>query len=304
MSIRPQTLFGVALGIGLFGLTLVGTADNSPKATNTKVAFAPNERATTGTRNPADGLAERDSYIFSASTNAGYAESVAMYQPIADYLTRATGKRFVYRHSANWLSYSKDLANNTYDLVFDGPVTNGWRQDRMNHTPLVKLSTDLAFVTIARKDNAKVTMSKHLVGQKVCAHAPTDPEVVALMSQFDNPARQPVIVETKGWDASFQGVIDGKCAATVVPRNYLERQERGMINVLHKHQPMPSFAFSAGPRLSPQLQSKIRDALLSDDSKQATAKLRGAFGDDNFVAATSAEYANLGKLLRGNLYLY
>lgn len=304
MLIRPQTIFGVALGVGLFGLTLVGTADNSPQAKNTKVAFAPSERAIESAKSPAEGLTERDTYIFSAATTASYAESVAMYQPIAEYLTRATGKRFTYRYSVNWLSYSKDMANNTYDLAFDGPVTNGWRQDRMNHTPLVKLSEDLAFVTIARKDNTKVTTSKHLAGQKICAHAPTDPEVVALMSQFDNPARQPVIVESKGWDASYQGVIDGKCAATVVPRKYLERNDRGIVSVLHKHQSMPSFAFSAGPRLSPALQSKIRDALLADEGKRATAKLRAAFGDDTLVAANPAEYANLGKLLRGNLYLY
>lgn len=301
---HPQTILSIVLGIGLFGLTLTAAADNVAKAKTTKVAFVPSERTIEPTKSPLAGINENDDFVFGAPPGNNYAEAVAVYQPIADYLSRATGMRFTFRYSDNWLSYSKDMANGSYDLVFDGAVTNGWRQNRMNHTPLVKLSEDLTFVTIARKDNPKLTTTKHLAGQKICAHAPTDPEMVALLAQFDNPSRQPVIIETKGWDNAYQGLLAGKCAATVIPLKHLQKNDRGQVNVLQQHRPMPSHALSAGPRISSALQHKIREALLTGEGKSVTAKLRASFGDDNWVAADPAEYVNLGKLLKDNLYLY
>jgi ABC-type phosphate/phosphonate transport system substrate-binding protein len=301
---RSSPLFNVILGIALLGTTLAAVADSAGKAKPTKVGYTVPARTSDSVTAPIAQLTTDEVFVFSAMPHNNYADAAAIYQPIAEYLARITGKRFVYRHADNWLNFNKEMANGTYDLVFDGAVTNGWRQQRMSHVPLVKLSTDLAFVTVARQDNPKVTTIKHVAGQKVCAHAPTDPEVVALLSEFDNPARQPVIVDTKGWDNAYQALLEGKCAATVIPQKYLEKTDRRLISVLQQHRPMPSYTFSAGPRLSMTLQAKIREALLSGEGKSVTEKLRAVFGDDNWAPANAAEYANLSKLLKDNLYLY
>ncbi|MBI3900460.1 MAG: PhnD/SsuA/transferrin family substrate-binding protein [Gammaproteobacteria bacterium] len=299
---RPGKIISAVIGGSLISFTLAATADNTNKAVGTKVSFAPAENTT---NRPAVVVpSEKDAFVFSAPPTGNYAEDLAMYQPIADYLTRVTGKHFVYRYADNWLSYSKEMTNGTYDLVVDGAALNGWRLDRMNHTPLVKLSDDLTFVTIARKDNRKITTLKQLAGQKVCANSPADPEMVALLSQLDNPARQPVIVQTKGWDGAYQGLIEGKCAGTVLPLKHLEKNDGGLINVLYQHKPIPSHTFSAGPRITPALQAKIQMALLADEGRNATAKLRAVFGSEGLVEANAAEYANLGKLLKDSLYYY
>jgi len=304
------------LGFALCGLVLAqaGMADSSTNAIadaaaakaqgTTKVSFAPQERAVPNTREPAASIADGAEFVFSAPPRGSYSEEVALYQPIVEYLSRVTGRKFRYQYSDNWLSYSKDMTNGGYDLVFDGPAFNGWRMEKMSHTPLIKLPEDFVFVVIARKDNQQVTELKQLAGRKVCVHAPPNLGTLTLLSQFDNPARQPSIVEIKGWDVAYQSVADGKCAGTVLPIKNMEKMDKGLVKVLYKHRALPNQAFSAGPRIPAEMQARIKHALLSDEGRAATAKLRATYAGKDFVPATAEEYAGLGMLLKDSLYYY
>lgn len=292
----------LALGLALLGAALFATAGSTDKAGATKVAFTTSEPpaasalATTATT-------EEGTYVFGTPPGAAYDQELAKYQPIAEHLSRVTGKRFVYRPSSDWLSYSKNMSSGAYDLVFDGPVSTGWRIDRINHAPLVKLPDDMVYVVIAPADG-KISQLKQLAGHRVCAIAPPDVGTLTLLAQFDNPARQPVIVEAKTWQETYQGVSDGKCTAGVVSRKNLDTINNGSLRVLYQHRPLPNYAFSASSRLSSDMKQKIRDALLSPSGKIATSKLRAAHGGGDFVPATPAEYAGLGKLLKDSLYYY
>lgn len=294
----PYVLFG----LGLLTATLYATAGSEDKATNTKVAFnAPEQSAT---RLPAaDITKDSGTFFFSAPPGGTYDEEAAKYQPIADHLSRVTGKRFVYRYTDNWLTYSKNMASGTYDLVFDGAALNGWRIDRINHTPLVKLSDDLVFVVVARSDS-RVAQLKQLAGHRVCAMPLPDVGSLAILSQFDNPARQPVIVDVKDSKDAYKGLQQGKCAGSVVSLKELDTMDRTSVKVVYQHRALPNQAFSAGPRLSPELKEKVRDALLSGPGKTATAALRTAHGGGNLTAAAPGEYVGLGKMLKDSLYYY
>jgi ABC-type phosphate/phosphonate transport system substrate-binding protein len=294
----------LVLGTGMLGLAYVGTAADTEPKTTTKVAFV-RERAPDATaKAPAATLIEKDTYVFSAPPGGDAESDRAIYEPIAVLLSRATGKTFVYQRADNWLSYSRQMTGDTYDVLFDGAPLNAWRQGRMNHKPLVRLSQNLTFVTVVRNDNKTITSEKHLAGKTICAHSPTDPEMAGLLSQFDNPLRQPVLVDTDSAREAFFGLINGKCAATVVSIEFLEANDRGLVNIIHKRAPLPGHALSASPRLSPAIQEKIRAALLSEAGKTATAKLREAFGGANLVDADPTAYSQLGDLLKNNVYHY
>jgi len=177
---------------------------------------------------------------------------------------------------------------------------------RMQHTPLIKLPEDFVFVVVTRKDNTQITEIKQLAGRKVCAHAPPNLGTLTMLSQFDNPARVPSILETKGWDAAYNAVAEGKCVGTVLPLQNLTKndKEKNLMRVLYKHRAMPNQAFSAGPRIPAAMQAKIKEALLSEEGRSVTAKLRGLYAGKNFVPATAEEYAGLGQLLKDSLYYY
>src|SRR5581483_10247026 len=124
-------------------------------------------------------------------------------------------------------------------VVFDGPAFNGWRIERMNHAPLVKLTDEVVFVVVARSD-APITQLKQLAGHRVCAIPAPDAGALSLLSQFDNPARQPVIAEAKDWQDSYKRLMEGKCAGSVMPQKVLSTLDRKAVKVIYQHKPLPN----------------------------------------------------------------
>ena len=277
----------------------------SDKATNVAVSYQP-QASFQSVATPEKALKNSTTdLVFSAPPRGSYQEEIAIYQPIVDLLSKVIGKKVTYQYSDNWLSYSKDMTEGNYDIVFDGPAFNGWRVEKLSHTPVVRLPEDFVFVVITKADNDRVKQVKDLAGRMICAHAPPNLGTLTLLSQFDNPARQPVIIETKGWDTAYKAMLDGKCAATVVPIKNLTKNDAGakkLTKTLYQHKAMPNQAISVGPRIAPELHKKIAQALLSEEGKQATAKLRAAYAGKDFVPTTRDEYAGLGDLLKTSLY--
>lgn len=304
--VNTKKVLRVLFTLSVLGAGVYAAADIGAKPKSTKVAHIPSERG--AARPPADPASgarpERDEYVLAAPPQGRYAEQAAVYQPIAEFLSQITGKRFVYRHSDNWLSYSRDMTNGLYDVVFDGPAFTGWRVERISHTPLVRLPDHLVYVVVAAADNGEITELKHLAGHAVCAPQPPDIATLTLLSRFDNPARQPIIVDKNGPEEVYKGILGGQCRGGVVAQSSLDKLDRGKINVLHQHSALPNQAFSAGPRLSPELKARIRDGLLSAAGHTATEKLRATYGNKQWIPADGAEYAGLGKLLKDSLYYY
>jgi ABC-type phosphate/phosphonate transport system substrate-binding protein len=299
----------LVLTLGLFAIPQAHAAQNDPvkpdKATNVTVSYRPQE-SFQSVATPEKAVKNINAeLVFSAPPRGSYQEEVAIYQPIVDLLSKVIGRKVTYQYSDNWLSYSKDMTEGSYDIVFDGPAFNGWRIEKLSHTPIVRLPEDFVFVVITKADNDRAKQVKDLAGRKICAHAPPNLGTLTLLSQFDNPARQPVIIETKGWDNSYKAMIDGKCAATVVPIKNLTKNDAGtkkLTKTLYQHKAMPNQAISVGPRIAPELHKKIAQALLSEEGKQATAKLRTAYAGKDFVPTTRDEYAGMGDLLKSSLY--
>ena len=241
--------------------------------------------------------------ILSAPPRGTLADETQNYQPVADFLSRIVGKKVVYQYSDNWLSYTSDMTKGKFDFVFDGPHFNGWRMENQNHTPLVKLPEDFIFVVVVKADNASIQDMKKLAGRRICAHAPPNLGTLTMLKQFDNPSRQPLIIEAQGWDKSYNSLIAGKCVATVIPLKIKEKMDKGnLTKVLFKSQTLPNQAISAGPRIAPEIQAKLKQALLSEEGKAATAKLRSAYAGKDFVSATREEYAGLGIYLNESTY--
>ncbi len=250
-------------------------------------------------------IEQRSDFVFSAPPRGSYQHEMALYSPIANYLSKVTGKHFVFQYSDNWLSYSKNMTDGAYDLVFDGPAFNGWRVDRLGHTPLVKLPEPFVFVVVAKANDTQITDMATLAGHSVCAHAPPNLGTLTLLNQFTNPSRQPYLIVVKGWDKSYRGLISGKCEATVLPLTNLKKYDNGstkLTKIIYQARALPNQAISAGPRIPPAMQKQIQRALLSDEGRAVTAKLVAAYASKDFVPATREEYAGLGSLLKDSLY--
>ena len=245
--------------------------------------------------------ANNGTLIFSAPPRETAAEGEATYGPIAEYLSKTLGKPVVYKHSDNWLSYQTEMQKGGFDIVFDGPHFTGWRISRMQNNPLAKFPGEHLFVVVVKKDDTRVADIKQLVGRPVCGMASPNLGTLTLLNQFDNPARQPVVMDTSGWDSIYKGLMSGRCVGAVLPINNLEKYDRAgaYTRIIYHGTALPNQAFSAGPRVSLQDQIKIKQALLSKQADSATAHLRQVYAIDGaLVPATKDEYVALGGMLK------
>ena len=223
-----------------------------------------------------------------------------IYGPLAEYLSKATGEKIEYRYPDNWGIYQAMMTKGTYDLVFDGPHFVSWRVQNLQHVPLAALSGKLLFVIVARQDDKRIRVVADLAGKSVCGHAPPNLATLTLFDRFSNPARQPKLVESKGFDDAYQKLLAGKCAATVLPLEVRQKLEgsSARTKLLYTGEPYANQALTAGPRVSPQAREKIVQALLGEEGQRAARPIAASFGDGEFVAAGADDYAGYVGLLK------
>ena len=240
-----------------------------------------------------------DPFIFAAAPMANVQASDSMHIPIATYLTQSTGHEFVYKRSADWASYLRDMRQDRYDLVFDGPQFISWRTEHLHHTPLARLPGSLDFVVVARRDNQKVAQLLDLAGYPVCSRQPPLVDTLVLQAQFGNPYRQPVLTLTDGHGEAYSGLLEGRCLAAILPiRSYSGHVNRTTTRILFQSRPLPQYGFSASRRLPSALQTQIAKALLDVGGATVTRALRELhFQADPLVPTNRGEYANIHRLL-------
>jgi hypothetical protein len=158
---------------------------------------------------------------------------------------------------------------------------------------------------IVRKNERYASVGE-MAGRTFCTHAPPNLGALVLLSQFDNPARQPVILSTDGWDRIYEGVTSGRCTGGVLPLANLKKFDKlGATRVVYRTAALPNQAFSAGPRISIEDQAKIATALTAAEAAGPTERLRATFkGGESLVAATNGEYAGIAQFLRNEWGYY
>lgn len=270
-----------------------------------KVVFTPAAPAPEKQSLPARIVEEQDALVFTAPPRETPEAGIEIYQPVADYLSQAIGKKVRYKHPGTWGVYRTEMLKGSYDIIFDGPHFNSYRLEKLSHNILVKIPERHEFAVIVRKDKPFQNLSQ-MAGRSFCTHAPPNLGTLVLLSQFDNPSRQPVIISTNGWENIYNGVASGKCVGGVLPMANLKKVDKASIaRVIFKTAAMPNQAFSAGPRVSLEDQMKLAQALASPDAAAATMKLRAAYKvGDGFALASNQEYQGLAEFLRNEWGYY
>jgi len=238
--------------------------------------------------------------IFTSAPRDSEEKEAQVFQPVVDLLTKATGQKVRFLHGDNYLVYQSEMRKGTYDIVFDGPHFVSWRMTKLQHVPLVKFPGNLAFVVAVKKSNAKVNTLKDMAGRTMCAFPPPNLATLSVQFEFDNPARQPMLLETETFPQSYKNMVAGKCTGAILQKKLFETldQEKQAGKVIFNSKPYPNQAFSAGPKVTPEMRERIVKALLSPEGLAATQKMRDIYKAPSLVPATVEEFQGLGQLLR------
>jgi ABC-type phosphate/phosphonate transport system substrate-binding protein len=269
-------------------LPAISLADNTTVASLTSSGAAPAAR-------------DRQALVFSAPPRESERAGKEKYGPVAAYLSRVLHRKVVYKYPGTWGVYRTEMLRGDYDIVFDGPHFISYRIDRLHHNALVTIPVKHEFAVIVRAGEKRFHRLDDLAGHTFCTHAPPNLGTLTLLSHFPNPARQPAIVNTKGWGNIYAGVISGRCEAGVIPIANLKKFDKTgkATHMVFHSRIMPNQAFSAGPRVSPREQHAIAAALVSDEADAPTAELRATYRvGDHFELANNKEFAGMDKYLR------
>jgi len=237
--------------------------------------------------------------IFTAPPRESVEKGKKTYGQIADYLSKVLGVKVVYKHPGNWLTYSEDMRNEKYDIVFDGPHFVSWRIKNINHTPVIKIPGGFVFKFVAFRGNEKISKVDDLIGRRVCGHAPPNQGTLRLYNEFKNPMRLPILVPKKGWRNIYTAMLDGECDAAILPEKIYKKVDPQGSNskVLFSSRPVSGQAITVSRRFDSKAINNIRRALLSESGQLATKNLRARFASPTLVPATKQEYAREFELL-------
>lgn len=248
--------------------------------------------------------------ILTAPPRESEAAGKKLYAPLASHIGQLIGAKVVYQHPRNWLNYQRELRDNKYDIIFDGPHFISWRIAHLKHDVLVKLPGQLEFYLVSKADDNSVNSLDDLIGQKICGISPPNLSTLTVLDRFRNPVRQPVINGIRGGMGKvYQAFDSGKCKAAVLRTTFykkkLQQAQRDKLKILFHSTPLPNQAISVSPRLGANAKNKILQSLtLGDGTKASNAVVKRFAGKKakSFIPAKNDEYAGHNMLLEGIIF--
>jgi ABC-type phosphate/phosphonate transport system substrate-binding protein len=288
--------------LGLAALAACGTLHAADSASSSKISFIPSANAAMAPSRSADTSVPRtgDALVFSAPPQESAEDAHRLYQPVAEFLTRALARPVTYVYPRSWLSYQRDLTKGAIDIVFDGAHLTSWGIARLRHNPIARIAEPQVFAVITRQGDTQPGALKQLAGKTVCTTGATSLAALTLLSEFE-PARQPLMIEHVDWQKAYTGLIDGRCTAATLPLAALGKLDGSgnVTRVLHQTKALPNQAFSAGPRLTAAEQRTLAQALTAPDAKRALAALLAANGaEQGLTPAVTADYVGMDAYLK------
>lgn len=238
-------------------------------------------------------------------------KGMKMYGPIAAHLTKTLGVKVTYQHPGNWLKYQREMRNDKYDIVFDGPHFIAWRVAHLGHEALVKLPGKLQFMLVNDKGNSKVDNPDKLIGKRICGISPPNLSTLSVLDYYRNPVRQPIIKGIKGGmgkvHKSFRGT-KAKCDAAVLRTAFYKKKlkdnQRANLKTLYLSKAMPNQGISVSKRVSQKLKDKIAKDLTLGKGVASTKGVLKRFGGKakSFIPVKPQEYAGYNMLLEGVIF--
>ena len=247
--------------------------------------------------------------ILTAPPREKPADGQKQYGPLADYLTKLLGRKVVYLHPAGWLEYQRDMREDKYDIIFDGPHFISWRIAHLGNEVLVRLPGTLEFYLIAKKSDDKLNSINDMIAQEFCGINPPNLATLSILTAFDNPVRQPVIKGIRGGAATvYKAFMDGQCPAAVVRAKFftkvLKEDQRAKLKIIYASKPFPDQAISVSKRVTAREKSLMVQALTIGDGVKATQPIVKRFGGKatHFIPAKQADYVGMNNLLEGVIF--
>lgn len=229
--------------------------------------------------------------------------TIAVYTPLAQYLSAHTGHDIRIETSRDFYSYWTQMNRGEFDFLLDAAHFTGYRAKNMGYHVLAAMPDTLTYSLVSSSEHL-VLGADELVGQPVATMGPPSLGALRLEALYSNPMREPHTRSVSTATDAIDMVRDGRAVAAMVPTPLAA--EHNDLNIVLVTEPTPHLAVSASPKVPYDVRIAIQGALLGIKKDAEGGKI---LSDLRFVGfeTTSAErylpYAALIESSRVNLAL-
>lgn len=140
------------------------------------------------------------------------------YQPLADYLSQATGHTITIKTQRNFLFYWTKMRKGRegFDLVLDAAHFTDYRIKAQDYTVLAKLPDTVSFSIVTREDSF-IMDEEELIGLRIATMPSPSLGSLRLEELFTNPMRIPVYIWESNTTVAVDKIISGEIDAAITP---------------------------------------------------------------------------------------
>jgi len=218
------------------------------------------------------------------------------YQPLADFLSKATGQTIKLVTARNFVTYWQTMRKGKYDLVMDAAHFTDWRIQKLGYTPLAKINSVVSFTLVSHADNP-ILEPAELLGKKVAVLPSPSMGAVRLSELFPNVMRQPVIVNVNNSQEAVKKVQEGKALAAIIPTRMVGAF--AFLSPVEQTAQVPHMAISASRKVPNDIRKKIRDALINAKNTPEGRELLQKLVLESFEPTSKKAYRSYSRLLEG-----
>ena len=222
------------------------------------------------------------------------------FQPLCDYLGQAAKRPCRLFTSPNFYAYwDKVRVSTAFNLVLDAAHFTDYRVQKLGFQVLAKIPNTVTYSLVTRNTEMLLDAGE-LVGKRVATLGIPSIGAARLNGLFPNPSRQPITIEVGAAEQAIRLLLDNKVSAAILPTPIVAQQMASGANVavMLTTDPIPHIGLSAAPSIDAATRTALRAALLSAHTSEEGKKMLKLIGFERFDPASTAVYADQGKILK------
>jgi len=226
-----------------------------------------------------------------------------IFQPMARYIQHLTGKKVELLTYPNFLSYwSETQKGDKYDIVFDAANFIDYRNKTHDFTVIARQPGTISISLIVPEDSF-VFDSDELIGKKISTLGPPSLTAINIYDMYDNPVRQPSIIEANNTQHVISMLKDGKVDAGMIPTPLVSgiMANEGGINVVLTTEPVPSMGISVSPDVTSEIREKLVKGFLEADKTPEGKKMLEGTSLNPFEKTSNQDYFGFSEMMMEQL---
>lgn len=222
-----------------------------------------------------------------------------IFQPMAEYFQHLTGLKVEIVTYPNFISYWTETQKpDSYEIAFDAAHFIDYRDKNMDYTVLAKQPGNVSISLVVTED-ALVFEAEELIGKKIATLGPPSIPATRIDEIFDNPVRQPSVIEANDSAHVMSMLLSGEVDAAMIPTPLVSAQmagEGGIAMVLTTDT-VPSQGISVSANVSAEIREKLHKGLIDAEKTPEGRKMLEGTNLNPFEKTTNQEYFGFSELL-------